>query len=393
MIGPWPSPNKLLNEGEHVVVTTRTHPKVLLLPAAGAGADAGRGRVPAAGWARATPPTSGTSCVWIVAALVIVWWVVRPVVTWATTTYTFTNRRFIKRSGLIAKEGRTIPLNRISGVDFEIGVIDRIFGCGTLVVSDASEQGRVELARHPAGRAGAAEGRRRAAPASADRGTRPRGRWTPDGPEPAPRRARAGDPRRGAGRSTRSRWPSETGVTIDQLRRLWRALGLPRARPRGRLHPADAGAVSTLTGIVESGVIDFDLGGEPHPRRRPDDGPAGRLGGRDAGPPGRGAGAGRRRRPAAAPARRMRMVEQINPPFEQLLIYAWRRHLAAAVARVEALGANEEDLHTTQVTRRLRRHRQLHALSNQIERGPDRRPRRDLRVPLRRRRRRRSAAG
>ena len=64
---------------------------------------------------------------------------------WLTTTYTFTNRRFIKRSGLIAKEGRTIPLNRISGVDFEIGVIDRLFGCGTLIVSDASTNGRVLL--------------------------------------------------------------------------------------------------------------------------------------------------------------------------------------------------------------------------------------------------------
>jgi uncharacterized membrane protein YdbT with pleckstrin-like domain len=66
-------------------------------------------------------------------------------VTWLTTTYTFTNRRFIKRSGFIAREGRTIPLNRISGVDFEIGVIDRIFGCGTLVVSDASTDGSVLL--------------------------------------------------------------------------------------------------------------------------------------------------------------------------------------------------------------------------------------------------------
>ena len=51
----------------------------------------------------------------------------------------------MQRSGFIAKEGRTIPLNRISGVDFEIGVIDRLFGCGTLVVSDASEQGPVPL--------------------------------------------------------------------------------------------------------------------------------------------------------------------------------------------------------------------------------------------------------
>jgi uncharacterized membrane protein YdbT with pleckstrin-like domain len=134
----------LLNPGEHVVVSTRTHPKVLLLPvlilvlALGVAAFAQRtGSGSVAGVLHIG--------VWVVAAVVLIWWVVRPVVAWATTTYTFTNRRFIKRSGLIGKEGRTIPLNRISGVDFEIGVIDRIFGCGTLVVSDASELGRVEL--------------------------------------------------------------------------------------------------------------------------------------------------------------------------------------------------------------------------------------------------------
>ena len=81
----------------------------------------------------------------VAAAVIVVWFVLRPFIDWLTTTYTFTNRRFIKRSGLIAKEGRTIPLNRISGVDFEIGVIDRIFGCGTLIVSDASTNGRVLL--------------------------------------------------------------------------------------------------------------------------------------------------------------------------------------------------------------------------------------------------------
>jgi uncharacterized membrane protein YdbT with pleckstrin-like domain len=137
-------PQKLLNPGERVVVSTRTHPKVLLLPLlvlvlalAVASFVSRLGDGGAADVAHLV--------VWVLAGLVVVWWVVRPLVAWATTTYTFTNRRFMKRSGLIAKEGRTIPLNRISGVDFEIGVVDRVFGCGTLVVSDASEQGRVEL--------------------------------------------------------------------------------------------------------------------------------------------------------------------------------------------------------------------------------------------------------
>jgi len=137
-------PSKLLNAGEHVVVSTRTHPKALLLPVLILVLTLG-----VAAYAQRTGggTVAGVThvAVWVVAAVVIVLWVVRPVVAWATTTYTFTNRRFIKRSGLIGKEGRTIPLNRISGVDFEFGLIDRIFGCGTLVVSDASELGRVEL--------------------------------------------------------------------------------------------------------------------------------------------------------------------------------------------------------------------------------------------------------
>jgi uncharacterized membrane protein YdbT with pleckstrin-like domain len=134
-------PSKLLNPGEHVVVSTRTHPKALILPglllAVILTADTLLTRwsdYAALDWA-----------IWVLSVAVFGLFVLRPFVDWLTTTYTFTNRRFIKRSGFVAKEGRTIPLNRISGVDFEIGVIDRIFGCGTLVVSDASTAGSVML--------------------------------------------------------------------------------------------------------------------------------------------------------------------------------------------------------------------------------------------------------
>jgi len=140
---------KLLNEGEHVVLSTRTHAKALIGPflvllvvvfvTAFLGAQVDRNID------NDSARTTLGIVVGLIAAVLVVWWVLRPFVSWWTTTYTFTNRRFIERSGFIAKEGRTIPLNRISGVDFEMGYIDRIFGCGTLVVSDASEQGRVPL--------------------------------------------------------------------------------------------------------------------------------------------------------------------------------------------------------------------------------------------------------
>ena len=138
-------PSRLLNEGERVVVHTRTHPKVLIAPAAVMVLVTA-----AVVWISTVAPSGdGGTVVGVVVGVVmvgvLVWWVLRPALEWWTTTYTFTNRRFVKRSGFVAKEGRTIPLNRISGVDFEIGVVDRVFGCGTLVVSDASTDGSVLL--------------------------------------------------------------------------------------------------------------------------------------------------------------------------------------------------------------------------------------------------------
>ena len=134
-------PSKLLNEGERVVVSTRTHVKALILP----GLALLVALAVALFLAGLVDSSVADLTIWLVFLAAVVWFLVGPLLRWLTTTYTFTTRRFIKRSGFIAKEGRTIPLNRISGVDFEIGVIDRIFGCGTLVVSDASTDGSVEL--------------------------------------------------------------------------------------------------------------------------------------------------------------------------------------------------------------------------------------------------------
>jgi uncharacterized membrane protein YdbT with pleckstrin-like domain len=139
---------KLLNEGERVVLSTRTHVKVLLVPVLVLLVTVFVVAYLAAQAQKADDGGVRTTLQVLlgVAAVVIIWrFVAMPFVRWFTTTYTFTDRRFMQRSGLVAKEGRTIPLNRISGVDFEIGVVDRLFGCGTLVVSDASELGRVEL--------------------------------------------------------------------------------------------------------------------------------------------------------------------------------------------------------------------------------------------------------
>jgi uncharacterized membrane protein YdbT with pleckstrin-like domain len=135
---------KLLNEGEHVVLSTRTHVKALILPAVVLILVAAL-----AGYLSSLPDGdhAGTwrLVLWVITAVLILWFCVKPFLDWLTTTYTFTNRRLITRTGLLTRRGHDIPMNRISDIEYEKGLLDRIFGCGTLIVSDASEQGRVEI--------------------------------------------------------------------------------------------------------------------------------------------------------------------------------------------------------------------------------------------------------
>jgi len=158
---------------------------------------------------------------------------------------------------------------------------------------------------------------------------------------------------------------AETGVSIEEARRLWRALGFPEHGSETAFTKSDATAVSTLVDVVASGLIDFDLAvnltravGQTMAKLA--DWEVASLVQRveelEAGEQATGSRVGSA----------MRIVEEFNAPFEQLMLYAWRRHLAAAVARVEALGANEEDLHTTQITVGFADIVSFTALSNQL---------------------------
>ena len=132
--------SRLLNEGESVVFSTRTHAKALLLPGVLLLVSLGL-----AAWL--SNLTDGVVVMggWGVGVLVILAFVVWPFLNWLASTYTVTTRRLITRHGVFTRTGHDIPLNRISDVSYERDLIDRVLGCGTLVVSDASEVGRVAL--------------------------------------------------------------------------------------------------------------------------------------------------------------------------------------------------------------------------------------------------------
>lgn len=160
---------------------------------------------------------------------------------------------------------------------------------------------------------------------------------------------------------------AETGVTIDQARRLWRALGFPEMGVERAFSSLDTGAVGALMTIVDSGAIDFDMAvnltrGAGQTMSRLADWEVSTLFSRveeiEAGDEATGSRVGTA----------LRLIEELGGPFEQMLIYSWRRHLAAAVARMEAMGAGEEDPHTVAVTVGFADLVSFTALSNQLDR-------------------------
>ncbi|MFI2487361.1 PH domain-containing protein [Promicromonospora kroppenstedtii] len=127
-----------LAEGETIVMQLRTHPKkvvkpilLLLLLIA----------VLIAMWVLPLP--IDPVVLWVATALLVVLGLVAsagPFLRWRTTRYIITNQRVALRTGILTQTGRDIPLYRINNVTFEKQLSDRIFGCGTLVISDGTDQ-------------------------------------------------------------------------------------------------------------------------------------------------------------------------------------------------------------------------------------------------------------
>jgi membrane protein YdbS with pleckstrin-like domain len=133
---------KLLSDDEHVVLSVRSHAKALVGPVALLVL------VMAVAITTAMVRPANTivgRAVAVVAVLVVVVWVIIPFLRWMTSTYTVTNRRLITRHGILTRTGRDIPLFRINDVAYEKGLLDRLLGCGTLIISDATERAGVVL--------------------------------------------------------------------------------------------------------------------------------------------------------------------------------------------------------------------------------------------------------
>ena len=136
----------LLAGDEKVVFTAHSHWKNIVVPVlvivatAGAAAFVLVELVPdpaEQAWQRWT--------VGALAALLALVFGVWPILGWTASTDTLTTRRLISRRGVFSREGKDLPIDRVHSVSYRRSLVDRMLGCGTLVVQTAGENSDVEL--------------------------------------------------------------------------------------------------------------------------------------------------------------------------------------------------------------------------------------------------------
>ena len=140
-----PFPRRLLIPGEQLVLDLRPHPIALALPVLFTVA-----LTALVSWLGSW--IGGPAWVWVVIWIIgMLVYPVPKVIAWLTSNFVVTSDRVIHRQGFIAKRSMEIPLEAINDVRFEQGIVDRVVGAGTLVISSASEFGRNSFddIRHP----------------------------------------------------------------------------------------------------------------------------------------------------------------------------------------------------------------------------------------------------
>jgi len=144
-----PFPQRLLGEGEEVVLDLHPHWKRLVVPAALVPIVVGLATYVVFVLPSGSFQTAGRLAVIAVAVAVLLRFSVWPWLRWLTTRYVLTTHRVVIRQGVFARSGRDVPLTRVNDVSFHHSLVERMLGCGTLTIESAGEHGQVELPEVP----------------------------------------------------------------------------------------------------------------------------------------------------------------------------------------------------------------------------------------------------
>lgn len=140
-------PEKLINEGETVVLDLKPHWwffwKHILV--------GGALLIVLGVWVAYQPKSDVFKYVLAIAILVDVAFVIVKYLTWTYTHFVLTDRRVISRSGIISKRGTEVPLDRVNNIDFSQKFWERLIGAGDLSIESAGKDGQSHFqnVRHP----------------------------------------------------------------------------------------------------------------------------------------------------------------------------------------------------------------------------------------------------
>lgn len=133
-------PDDLLSSGEHVVIHRHPHWKMLIFPVFWLLVVVALGTY----LAGLVVDQSWATIAWIALTLIglvlVAWLTLAPLVRWRTTHFIITSERVMAREGVFKRTGLDIPLSRINSVRFEHSLLDRVLGCGTLIIESASDE-------------------------------------------------------------------------------------------------------------------------------------------------------------------------------------------------------------------------------------------------------------
>jgi len=130
-------PTNVLNPGEEVVVDVRPHWWYLTAPVAIL-------VVVIVGSLIAAVESAPSWAVWLaVAALVVsVAFLLHRYARWTSTRLVVTTSRLIRRTGVLSRSGREIPLAALTDISYHQNVWDRIIGAGDLLLESAGRDGQ-----------------------------------------------------------------------------------------------------------------------------------------------------------------------------------------------------------------------------------------------------------
>jgi uncharacterized membrane protein YdbT with pleckstrin-like domain len=133
-------PDDALADQEEIVLHLRPHWKAAVAPALVL-------LLTLAGFITAwvmLPETEGGRVGLLMVATIMIWYAVRnglyPIVAWRCTHYVLTDERILVQHGVLTRERRDLPLNRVNDHALSQSLLDRVLGSGTLTIDSIGEQ-------------------------------------------------------------------------------------------------------------------------------------------------------------------------------------------------------------------------------------------------------------